>query len=76
LVLEEAHGILNKHFVLQTDELDYFFGHPRPDDLQVDLAHIYLNGVFEREERRRIEMYFCVELRGKLDRFEELELLV
>ena len=42
LVLEKAHGVLDKHFVFQTDELYDFFGDPRSNDLQIDLAHVYL----------------------------------
>ena len=42
LVLEKAHGVLDEHFVLQTDELYDFFGNPRSNDLQIDLAHVYL----------------------------------
>ena len=41
-VLEETHGVLDKNFVLETDELDDFFGDPRSNDLQVYLAHVYL----------------------------------
>jgi len=51
LVLEKAHGILDKDFVLKADEFDDFFSDPRANDLQIYFAHVY----------------FCVELRGKLD---------
>ena len=42
LVLEEAHGVLNKDLVLEADQFDDFFSDPGADDLQVYFAHIYL----------------------------------
>jgi hypothetical protein len=42
LVLEEAHGILDKDFVLEADEFDDFFSDPGANDLQIYFAHIYL----------------------------------
>jgi hypothetical protein len=42
LVLEEAHGVLDKDFVLEADEFDDFFSDPRANNLQVYFAHIYL----------------------------------
>ena len=42
LVLEEAHGVLDKDFVLEANEFDDFFSDPRADDLQVYFAHVYL----------------------------------
>jgi len=42
LVLEEAHGVLDKDFVLEADELDDFFSDPRANDLQVYFAHVDL----------------------------------
>jgi hypothetical protein len=42
LVLKEAHGVLDQNFVLEADEFDDFFGDPRANDLQVYLAHVYL----------------------------------
>lgn len=55
-IFKESHGVLDENFVLETDELHDLFGDPRPNDLQVDLTHVYL----------------CIELGGKLDCFEEL----
>jgi len=45
LVLKETHGVLYKNLVFQTDELYDFFGDPRPNDLQVYLAHVYLEEI-------------------------------
>jgi hypothetical protein len=45
LVLKKAHGVLYQNLVLQTDELYNFFGDPRPNDLQVYLAHVYLKEI-------------------------------
>ena len=42
LVLEEAHGVLDKDFVLETDEFDDFFSDPGANNLQVYFAHIHL----------------------------------
>jgi hypothetical protein len=42
LVLEEAHGVLYKDFVLEADEFDDFFSDPGANDLQIYFAHVYL----------------------------------
>jgi hypothetical protein len=42
LVLEEAHCVLDKDFVLEADEFDDLFSDPGANDLQVYFAHIYL----------------------------------
>lgn len=42
LVLKETHGVFDQDFVLEANEFDDFFSDPRADDLQVYLAHIYL----------------------------------
>jgi hypothetical protein len=42
LVLEEAHGVLDKDFVFEADEFNDFFSDPGANDLQVYFAHIYL----------------------------------
>jgi len=58
-----THCVLYNAIIIQTDEFCDFFSDPRPDDLQVDLAHVYL-----RKERRNL----CGKLRRKLESFEEL----
>jgi hypothetical protein len=42
-IFKESHGVLDENFVLETDELHDLFGDPRPNDLQVDLTHVYLD---------------------------------
>lgn len=60
LVFEKTHCVFYDEVVVQTEEFYDFFSDPRSDDLQVDFAHVYL----------------CVELRRKLESFEEFELFI
>lgn len=52
-IFKESHGVLDEDFVLETDELHDLFGDPRSNDLQVDLTHIYLDGMSEGVDEER-----------------------